>query len=421
MSVNVAPTYAPTPDMLRNADLEVLAQALNDRRTRAVDVVVPGNRLQCVLGALHLDGIAPVLNDDGVTDVNGSYLPTPVGEEGIAAKLGIPLAYLRRCRAEAVDLYDANTSGWFSRSGESYLLRLLTHPQGPQPDGSAGVLRALLSTSYRCIDDFDVLLAALKGMQEAGVSEPVIRADLTNRRMIVRVQVPQIAALAPKLLEGYRSPFTGQDVLPGWTPQRMARHNAEIAARFGHNYPASDPVVFAGLVITNSETGGSAFTITPEITVRVCDNGLTITDGALRKVHLGGKLEDGIIAWSDRTAARNLALVASQTQDAVTAFLSQSYLDTAVGKLEAAAGAPVDDAPEVITVVGKRLGFTEVDQRSILAHFIRGGQATAGGVMQAVTSYAQTIPDADAAWDMQARGVEAMHAAVAAVRVLART
>ena len=36
------------------------------------------------------------------------------------------------------------------------------------------------------------------------------------------------------------------------------------------------------------------------------------------------------------------------------------------------------------------------------AHFIRGGQLTAGGVMQAVTSVAQTLDDADAAHEMEA-------------------
>jgi hypothetical protein len=34
-------------------------------------------------------------------------------------------------------------------------------------------------------------------------------SDLTDRRMHVRGFVPEIAAFAPQLLEGYRSPFDG--------------------------------------------------------------------------------------------------------------------------------------------------------------------------------------------------------------------
>src|SRR5690554_8025350 len=44
----------------------------------------------------------------------------------------------------------------------------------------------------------------------------------------------------------------------------------------------------------------------------------------------------------------------------------------------------------------------------ILEHFIQGGQPTAGGVMHAVTSYAQTISDADRAYEIEERGMDAL-------------
>ena len=46
-------------------------------------------------------------------------------------------------------------------------------------------------------------------------------------------------------------------------------------------------MVFAGWVLSNSETGCGAFTITPRLVVHVCRNGMTITKDALRAVHLG--------------------------------------------------------------------------------------------------------------------------------------
>jgi hypothetical protein len=36
-------------------------------------------------------------------------------------------------------------------------------------------------------------------------------------------------------------------------------------------------VVFSGFVISNSETGCGAFTLTPRLVVQVCRNGMTIT------------------------------------------------------------------------------------------------------------------------------------------------
>ena len=110
--------------------------------------------------------------------------------------------------------------------------------------------------------------------------------------MYVRVVCEQVAVLAPALLAGYRSPFTGAS-------------------------GADNPVVFAGFVITNSETGCGAFTLTPRLVVQVCRNGMTITRDALRAVHLGERLEEGMVTWSGNTRDKTLALITAKTTDAV--------------------------------------------------------------------------------------------------------
>ena len=71
------------------------------------------------------------------------------------------------------------------------------------------------------------------------------------------------------------------------------------------------------------------------------------------------------------------------------------------------------DPQHTITVVAKRLSYTQSEQAGILAHFIRGGQVTSGGVLQAVTSYAQEIADVDRANEFAATGVDAMLVAAA--------
>ena len=70
----------------------------------------------------------------------------------------------------------------------------------------------------------------------------------------------------------------------------------------------------------------------------------------------------------------------------------------------------------MIAAVSKRLGFSEAEQATILGHFVKGGQMTCGGVLQAVTSTAQTLPDGDDALDMELRALEAMSCAYATVR-----
>ena len=50
---------------------------------------------------------------------------------------------------------------------------------------------------------------------------------------------------------------------------------------------ADSPVVFAGFVVTNSETGCGACIVPLRLVAQVCANGMTFTRDAMRAVHLG--------------------------------------------------------------------------------------------------------------------------------------
>ncbi|HUY49763.1 MAG TPA: DUF932 domain-containing protein [Streptosporangiaceae bacterium] len=373
---------APPAPGARNATLEDLAALLRDQQARKLDIVAPATAVHAVGARLVVEGTAPVLGMDGVTMTDGAYAPTDVCDQGIADKLGIPAAYLRKMREQKPGLYDANVNGWLAGDDRRFLLRCL------RGEGGGGIVRAFLSDGYKIIDNLDVLLAALDGVRQSGYPVRIDGCDLTQRRMYVRVVCEQVAALAPAMLAGYRSPFTG-------------------AAG------ADNPVVFSGFVLTNSETGCGAFTLTPRLVVQVCDNGLTITKDAMRAVHLGERHEEGVVTWSGSTLDKTLALITAKTTDAVTTFLDPGYVQRAVQAIEKDAGHPVPDPQETIRTVSARLRFTDAQQAGILGHFIRGGQLTAGGVMQAVTSVAQTLTDADAAHEMESLALRALDLAAA--------
>jgi hypothetical protein len=364
----------------RHATLADLAALLRDQQARKLDVVAPAAALRSAGARLVIDQTDPQLTPDGVTMTTGAYTPTEVCDDGLAEKLGIPAAYLRRLRAEHPRLYDANVNGWFARTDKSYLVRCL------RADNGGGIARAFLSSSFKMIDHLDVLMAALDGLRQSGVPAEIDGCDLTPRRMYVRVVSPAVRALAPGLLAGYRSPFTGQS-------------------------GADNPVVFAGWMLSNSETGCGAFTIIPRLVVQICRNGMTFTKDALRAVHLGGRLEDGVIRWSTETQQRNLDLITAQARDAVATFLDTVYVERKIAEMSEAAGQPVSDPQQTIEIVAQRLRFTDEQQKTILNHFIRGGDLSAGGVMHAVTSTAQTLGDADAAHEMEAQALPALELA----------
>jgi hypothetical protein len=382
----------------RNADLSSLVSILRDQHARKIDVVAPAANFGFRDAALVVAGVEVMLGEDGVTDPNGTYHPTAPFDGDVADKLRIPVAYLRRLREERPDLYDVNTNGWLRGRHEkrrflgidpvtnqahsevitegiagdarSFLLRLFRGDEGQH-----GVARALLSDRYAAADNLDVLMSALDGVRAAGVEVDVAKADLTDRRMIVKMHAPSIATEAVDLLRGYRSPFSGQ------TGDEC-------------------PVVFAGLRITNSETGDGRFTITPEVTVQVCTNGMTMTTDMVAQTHIGSRLDAGVVRWSQDTEQKNLEVVKAKTRDAVATFLSPGYLHDAVARLTRRAGEEVGTTREAVVALTKPLGYTETQQDLILEHFVRGGQFTRGGVVNAITSASQTVEDGDAAHDM---------------------
>ena len=352
----------------RNATLTDLVALLRDQQARKVDVVAPATTIRSVDGVLRITGTDPVLDESGVTPADGLYRPTVVCDEGIAEKLGVPVKYLRTLRETRPDLYDANVNGWLH--GRKPLGRFRPNEYGNQigagtaadwietrpgipadpraflvrcfrGDDGEGVARAFLSDRYGVVDHLDVLTSALDGIRDAGADVDVDGGDLTDRRMVLRVTCPAVQALAPVLLRGYRSPFTGES-------------------------GDENPTVWAGFQISNSETGGGAFTIVPRLVVQVCRNGMTIT------------------------------------RDAVTTFLSADYLTATIAALEERAGETVETPEQVRTLV-KAQRYTDADLDGILGHFIRGGQTTRAGVVNAITAYAQDVPDGDAAYDLEAR------------------
>lgn len=424
----------------RNASLSDLRDLLVEQHARKVDIVAPASKIEMKGGILHVEGAEQILSEDGVTATDGRYRPTEVCDEGLSDKMGIPLPYVRKMRVERPDLLDANVNGWLHgqvrvsvpqhdceeprplmrtkalqaapADDRSFLLRCFRPDDGERE----GIGRAFLSDRYATIDSLDVLTAALDGVRQAGVSIQIDGCDLTERRMYVRISAPEISALAPVLLSGYRNPFSDPGVERainhGWDLERAR----EAAAREGKGYTedeGGEPIVFAGFVLSNSEVGGGAFSITPRLLVKVCKNGLVITKDALRAVHLGGRLEEGVIRWSDETQAKNIELVTAKTRDAVATFLDVDYMKKAITEVEVLAGAKVSDPEKVVKDVGKRLTFDQATIDGVLEHFIRGGQMTAGGVLQAVTSFAQTVENADKASDIEGQALRALEMAAA--------
>jgi hypothetical protein len=385
-------TSTATPTTVRNADLNEIAQRLTADQARKHDVIAPASAIRAEGRRLVVADAWTELSLDGVTTGDLRLDIGNVMLAHIADRLEIPTRYLRKLhdgepgdgdQIRLDDLFAWNVNAMLQRHTGSFMVRSFE-----PAEGGPGFGRALLSDRYRVIDDLDVLSAALDGLRSTGIDAKVVGCDLSENKMRVRVQANEISAYAPTLLAGYRSPFTGAE-------------------------GSDNPTVFAGFEISNSETGGGSFTIVPRLVVEVCNNGLRMTKDATRKIHLGQKLDEGIVRWSDETQQKSLELVRSETADAVRTFMDVDYITRKIAEIDETAGVEIVKPIDAVEHVAKRLSWSDSEREGIFAHFIRGGQTTAGGVLAAATSYAQTVPDPDRAADIEDRAIDAMTLAAA--------
>jgi hypothetical protein len=387
-------------DTLRKTDFETLLATLDEQQERKVDVILPATNMCFSKGNLRVrrSDLTPILTEHGVDQPVQEFVPNEVFDSGFADRLGGPVTatYLRKLRAEGwTDIIDGTLNAMiFGKTvqeatvgavtgpmvirepqSKSVLLRALKDADG----GQVGTARALLSNAYKIIDHVDTLRAAMQGMRAAGLgAENVTQCDLTARRMYVTVEVPEVRAQADALLKDYVSPFTGQR-------------------------GADNPIVHAGFVLGNSEVGDGTFFLYPRIVAEVCTNGMTIKKdvGALVQRHLGARLDDGLVTYSDATHKANRELITRMAEDTVRTFLTEDYLHTVIRKLEEKAGEPVEKPEAAIKEVTRKLEIPALYD-DVLTHFIKGADLSRGGIMHAVTAAAQSADiDADTAFRME--------------------
>jgi hypothetical protein len=98
--------------------------------------VAPAAAIRAEGARLVVEGTAPVIGSDGVTMTTGTYTPTDVCDQGVADKLGIPAADLRRMREHKPGLYDANVNAWLDGDDRKFLIRCLRLNSGEGPSSA---------------------------------------------------------------------------------------------------------------------------------------------------------------------------------------------------------------------------------------------------------------------------------------------
>lgn len=362
-------------ESLRHVDSGTITGRLTEVAEAALDVVAMSSDVDFQPTVSQLSMIEPVVAHDGVYDTLPlTFTRTALRQQ--AERFNIPIKYVDLLHEQQPDLLATNFNERSNLLNQTTLYRMLR-------DGDVWRVRATLSNGYQAIDNLDVLTAVIRGASRAGVDigDCQVEGDWTDDRFRLRIAVPSIAIHAPDLLGDYRSPF-------------QSRGSDSQGRQVGD-------VIWAGLEISNSETGGGAAAVAPRAVVLACLNGMTRKTDAVRSVHLGGRLEAGPVQWSQETRRKAVELVEAKMADAVTRFCSEEYLTSLADEMRQAKGLEVANPVKAMEVVQARLGFTDDEIESALAMFTRSGDTSVLGLGQAVTAAAQVVADSDRQSEME--------------------
>jgi hypothetical protein len=303
-------------------------------------------------------GVDPTKTDGALVlqGVNGGMAVRPIAHAQLASSLGIPKPYYDRLLAEVPDLLARNVNTWLERQPAKKLVRTLD-----------GEVRAILSDSYRPLDNLDLAEAVLPKLIQ--LEARVESCEVTDNRLYLKAVSDKVSG------------------------------EVKVGDR-----------VQAGVVVSNSEVGQGSLSVAYLDFWLVCLNGM-IREQAVRKAHLTRGAR-GELAIDDareyyRTETRKIDDKAffMKVQDTVGAIFDQGRFEKRLDQYRESTGQlivkPVED---VLEVTAERFSLNDGERSSILAHLIRGGDVSKYGLANAITRAAQDVDNYDRSTELEALG-----------------
>lgn len=287
------------------------------------------------------------------------------GHRQLATLLEIDARYYDRCRTSDPALLATNVNHWLGKRDpkERRMVRTI-----------AGTIRALLSDSYRRIDNHEVaevslnILCKIPGLRVAS-------SAVTDSRLYIKA----VASSLERKVQGSRR--TGD-------------------------------VVQAGVIISNSEIGDGSVSIKPFAEFLVCTNGMVRSKEGLRMAHIGRKADAGLEGLlSDETKRLDDQVVLRKIQDVIKHAFNPEAFDKFIASLsestqQAIPATVAADVVEALAPAGTGLGLNQTERKSVLGHLIEGGDLSRYGLVNAVTRTAQDADSYDRATELETAGFQ---------------
>lgn len=338
--------------MLKGVSLQDLARKIEANKGAKRDFIMDTRRITMQVPPRDIK-VEPVARPVLEIEDTGAFPVQPLVNTQIAERTGIPAKYYDRMLTKAPDLLATNVNAWFRINPELRMIRTIN-----------GSSRAFLSNRYQRIENEAVAEVALNVLSDLpGVQVP--SCEVTDKRLYIHFVVPTVQG----------------EVKVG-------------------------DVVQAGGIISNSEVGLGAVSVSGLIWRLRCLNGAKTSD-AFRRHHVGRAVdESGDITWSEDTQKADDQTVLLKVRDMVRAVVDETRFKANLARMQGlATEARIGGDPaKVVELASQRLELTEGERGGILRSLIEGGDLSAWGVVNAVTAQAHSAQSYDRAVELEAAG-----------------
>lgn len=308
--------------------LTELAQALEDIQKNAKDFVVPTEKL-----SMDKDSNLVFANGDGK---NKQLEPTAYAHGQLASYTGVPKQYYDKLKAESPTLLSLNVNHGLEQQAQKTSRN--GSPENRMVRTIGGKVRAVLSSSYRRLDSYDLAQTVLPVLVENKFQ--VVSSEITETRMYLKALTPKVTA----------------EVKTG-------------------------DVVQFGLMISNSDVGAGTFRVEPLIFRLICQNGM-ITNTTIKKFHLGKNMagDDVQELLTQQTLQLTDQAFFAQVRDVVIASMTPQMFEAEVNKLREAAQLPIRnfDIPQVVELSMKAVGVDGEGIKQNIIQYLANGADGAG-------------------------------------------
>lgn len=354
--------------MKQGQSIQTIATELDRQARSKRDWVAPDRSLHL---AYYLpDGTEPAKGGPGRAEVAlllrgiGHFALRPLAHRQLAERVGVPAKYYDRMLKEAPELLAENVNHWLAERPDKALVRVLDDE-----------VRALLTNGYRPLDNLDLIEAVLPTFERVGAT--LVSSEVTETRFYLKA-----------ICRGMSYDL------------KVAKDGKQVG-----------DVVQAGVIVSNSEVGAGSLKVEPFLYTLSCKNGAVAADHALRKFHVGKRLDLGDLLPEEfiSTESRRADDVAFwlKVRDVVRAAFDQELFTRLAKRLEATNGQEITKDPvEVVEVTAKRWDLNEGEERAVLRHLLSGGCLTQYGLLNAVTRASQDVDSYDRATELERLGGE---------------